>query len=199
MRTPSSFRKRRGRSSTTPAGRRSPSTRSTVARGAPRSVQILVEELLSGSQLRVQHVPRPSRTARALEVIEAFGTPEQKSLYCSRMFSGQWGGTMCLHRNPECGERRRRVSFEREEEPGRDVLHHRDQSLHLRRRPRPGREHRAPRPGARGAHSYPPAPRASPSSSSPRFASARMPLSASPTTSRSRASRHKMGINGSAT
>src|SRR6202044_2932949 len=25
-----------------------------------------------------------------------FGTPEQKKLYCSRMFGGQWGGTMCL-------------------------------------------------------------------------------------------------------
>jgi len=32
----------------------------------------------------------------ASEVIAAFGTEEQKHLFCDRMFSGKWGGTMCL-------------------------------------------------------------------------------------------------------
>ena len=38
----------------------------------------------------------------AAEVIEAFGTPEQKKLYCARMFGGTWGGTMCLT-EPQAG------------------------------------------------------------------------------------------------
>src|SRR5262249_38818371 len=38
----------------------------------------------------------------ACEVIEAFGTPEQKKLFCERMFGGQWGGTMCLT-EPQAG------------------------------------------------------------------------------------------------
>ncbi|HSQ65456.1 MAG TPA: acyl-CoA dehydrogenase, partial [Polyangiaceae bacterium] len=38
----------------------------------------------------------------AAEVVEAFGTPEQKHLYCPRMFGGTWGGTMCLT-EPQAG------------------------------------------------------------------------------------------------
>ena len=38
----------------------------------------------------------PALAFGAAEVIESFGTAEQKSLYCGRMLGGQWGGTMCL-------------------------------------------------------------------------------------------------------
>jgi len=62
--------------------------------GAPRSVQILVEELLSGSNSAFNMYPGLAYGAG--EVIETFGTPEQKALFCPRMFGGQWGGTMCL-------------------------------------------------------------------------------------------------------
>jgi alkylation response protein AidB-like acyl-CoA dehydrogenase len=62
--------------------------------GAPRAVQVLVEELLSGSNTAFNMYP--ALGVGAAEVIEAFGTLEQKSLYCSRMFGGHWGGTMCL-------------------------------------------------------------------------------------------------------
>jgi alkylation response protein AidB-like acyl-CoA dehydrogenase len=62
--------------------------------GAPRAVQVLVEELLSGSNTAFNMYP--ALAIGAAEVIESFGTADQRSLYCSRMFSGQWGGTMCL-------------------------------------------------------------------------------------------------------
>lgn len=68
--------------------------------GAPRVVQVLIEELLSGSNTAFNMYP--ALAAGAAEVIEAFGTPAQKSFYCPRMFGGQWGGTMCLT-EPQAG------------------------------------------------------------------------------------------------
>jgi alkylation response protein AidB-like acyl-CoA dehydrogenase len=62
--------------------------------GAPHSVQILVEELISGANTAFSMYS--GLAYGASEVIETFGTDEQKHLYCTRMFSGQWGGTMCL-------------------------------------------------------------------------------------------------------
>ncbi len=62
--------------------------------GAPHSVQILVEEMLSGSNTAFNMYP--GLAYGASEVIQAFGTEEQKKLYCARMFGGTWGGTMCL-------------------------------------------------------------------------------------------------------
>jgi len=62
--------------------------------GAPHTVQILVEEMLSGSNAAFNMYP--GLAFGAGEVIEMFGTPEQKKLFCERMFTGKWGGTMCL-------------------------------------------------------------------------------------------------------
>ena len=62
--------------------------------GAPRSVQVLVEEMLSGSNTAFNMYP--GLAYGAAEVIEHFGTPEQKKTYCQNMFTGAWGGTMCL-------------------------------------------------------------------------------------------------------
>ncbi len=62
--------------------------------GAPRSVQVLVEELLSGSNTAFNMYP--GLAYGAAEVIEHFGTPDQKKLYAQNMFTGVWGGTMCL-------------------------------------------------------------------------------------------------------
>ena len=62
--------------------------------GAPRSVQVLVEELLSGSNTPFNMYP--GLAYGAAEVIEHFGTPDQKKLYAQNMFTGVWGGTMCL-------------------------------------------------------------------------------------------------------
>jgi alkylation response protein AidB-like acyl-CoA dehydrogenase len=68
--------------------------------GAPSSLQVLVEEMLSGANTAFQMYS--GLTIGAAEVIHAFGTDEQKQLYCSRMFKGQWGGTMCLT-EPQAG------------------------------------------------------------------------------------------------
>lgn len=62
--------------------------------GAPSALQVLVEELLSGANTAFQMYS--GLTIGAAEVIHAFGTEDQKRLYCPRMFGGQWGGTMCL-------------------------------------------------------------------------------------------------------
>ncbi len=61
---------------------------------APRTVELLVEELLSGSNHAFNMYP--GLAYGASEVIALFGTPEQRALYCRRMFDGTWGGTMCL-------------------------------------------------------------------------------------------------------
>ena len=62
--------------------------------GAPHSVQVLVEEMLSGSNTAFNMYP--GLAYGASEVIDHFGTDEQRKLYCPRMFGGDWGGTMCL-------------------------------------------------------------------------------------------------------
>jgi alkylation response protein AidB-like acyl-CoA dehydrogenase len=68
--------------------------------GAPLTVRVLLEELISGSNTAFSMYPGLAHGAS--EVIEAFGTDEQKKLFCERMFSGQWGGTMCLT-EPQAG------------------------------------------------------------------------------------------------
>jgi alkylation response protein AidB-like acyl-CoA dehydrogenase len=62
--------------------------------GAPHALQVMVEEMISGAN--TAFAMYSGLAFGASEVIESFGTPEQKKLYCSRMFGGQWGGTMCL-------------------------------------------------------------------------------------------------------
>jgi alkylation response protein AidB-like acyl-CoA dehydrogenase len=61
---------------------------------APHSLQVLVEEMISGAN--TAFAMYSGLAFGAAELIESFGTPEQKKLYVSRMFGGQWGGTMCL-------------------------------------------------------------------------------------------------------
>src|SRR4029079_16069586 len=58
------------------------------------SLQILVEEMLSGSNAAFNIYP--GLAYGAAEVIEQFGTADQKKNFCEHMFSGKWGGTMCL-------------------------------------------------------------------------------------------------------
>jgi alkylation response protein AidB-like acyl-CoA dehydrogenase len=68
--------------------------------GAPHALQVLIEEMISGANTAFSMYPGLAHGAA--EVIEAFGTPEQKALFCPRMFGGQWGGTMCLT-EPQAG------------------------------------------------------------------------------------------------
>jgi alkylation response protein AidB-like acyl-CoA dehydrogenase len=62
--------------------------------GAPHSLQAIIEEFLSGSNTAFNMYP--GLAYGAAEVIQTFGTPEQRELFLSRMYAGQWGGTMCL-------------------------------------------------------------------------------------------------------
>ena len=68
--------------------------------GAPLTLQVIVEELLSGSNCAFNMYP--GLAFGASEVIATFGTKEQQALYCERMFGGTWGGTMCLT-EPQAG------------------------------------------------------------------------------------------------
>src|SRR5207237_982048 len=68
--------------------------------GAPRTVQVLIEEFISGSNTAFSRYG--GLTYGAADVIEQFGTHEQKALFCKRMFQGEWAGTMCLT-EPQAG------------------------------------------------------------------------------------------------
>ncbi|RYZ63844.1 MAG: hypothetical protein EOP08_10155, partial [Proteobacteria bacterium] len=68
--------------------------------GAPHTLQIVIEELMSGAN--TAFMMYSGLTFGAAEVIEHFGTDEQKKLYCEKMFGGTWGGTMCLT-EPQAG------------------------------------------------------------------------------------------------
>lgn len=78
--------------------------------GAPGLLAVAVEEFLSGANAAFNMYPGLSMGAA--EVIEQFGTPAQKELYLHRLYSGQWGGTMCLtepHAGSDVGSARTRA------------------------------------------------------------------------------------------
>ncbi len=62
--------------------------------GAPRCLQVLIEEFLSGANAAFNMYP--GLAYGAAEVIEQFGTSAQKKTFAEPMISGAWGGTMCL-------------------------------------------------------------------------------------------------------
>ncbi|MEM1413295.1 MAG: acyl-CoA dehydrogenase [Myxococcota bacterium] len=62
--------------------------------GAPASLGLLTEELLSGSN--TAFMMYPGLTLGAAEVIAEFATPEDKKLFVPKMMEGEWAGTMCL-------------------------------------------------------------------------------------------------------
>jgi alkylation response protein AidB-like acyl-CoA dehydrogenase len=68
--------------------------------GAPMSVYVISEELLSGSNTAFNMYP--GLCYGAAEVIETCGTHEQHTRYLHNMFGGKWGGTMCLT-EPQAG------------------------------------------------------------------------------------------------
>ena len=62
--------------------------------GAPATLAVLGDELLSGSNTAFNMYP--GLTLGAAEVIAEFGTDEEKKKYVEKMMNGTWGGTMCL-------------------------------------------------------------------------------------------------------
>jgi alkylation response protein AidB-like acyl-CoA dehydrogenase len=62
--------------------------------GAPLTLQGCVEEMLAGAN--TAFAMYPGLCHAAAEVIAECGTPDQMERFASKMFSGQFGGTMCL-------------------------------------------------------------------------------------------------------
>jgi len=62
--------------------------------GSPVTLQMVADELLSGSN--TAWAMYAGLTLGAAELIESFGTPEQRKLFCENMLQGKWAGTMCL-------------------------------------------------------------------------------------------------------
>ena len=114
--------------------------------GAPHSLQVLVEELISGANTAFSMYP--GLAYGAAEVIESFGTAGAEGALLRADVRRQWGGTMCLT-EPHAGSDVGAARTTRDEERGRELLDRRDEDLHLRRGPRPRREHRPPRARAR--------------------------------------------------
>ncbi|MFO0659037.1 MAG: acyl-CoA dehydrogenase family protein, partial [Polyangiaceae bacterium] len=78
--------------------------------GAPMSVYVFAEELLSGSNTAFNMYPGLSYGAA--EVIHTCATEDQKQRFLPNMYSGKWGGTMCLtepHAGSDVGSARTRA------------------------------------------------------------------------------------------
>ncbi len=68
--------------------------------GAPTLLGMAVEELVAGAN--TSFAMYPGLSIGVAEVIEKFGTPEQKALFLPRLYGGKWAGTMCLT-EPQAG------------------------------------------------------------------------------------------------
>ena len=78
--------------------------------GAPTLLGMAVEELVSGAN--TSFAMYPGLSIGAAEVIEKFGTHEQKQLFLPKLYGGQWAGTMCLtepHAGSDVGSARTRA------------------------------------------------------------------------------------------
>ncbi|MGD0624670.1 MAG: acyl-CoA dehydrogenase [Thermodesulfobacteriota bacterium] len=62
--------------------------------GLPESVAIAAAEMFVAACC--SFTTYPGLTRGCANLIQSFGTPEQKALYLEKMYSGQWTGTMCL-------------------------------------------------------------------------------------------------------
>ncbi len=68
--------------------------------GLPNLMVTIVDELFIGANFSFYSYPRLAFGTGHL--IESFGTEEQKKTYLANMYSGRWGGTMCLT-EPQAG------------------------------------------------------------------------------------------------
>ncbi|MBW2702613.1 MAG: acyl-CoA dehydrogenase [Deltaproteobacteria bacterium] len=62
--------------------------------GLPHLMATAIGEIMSSAS--VAFAMNPGLGATAGEVIEVYGTEEMKKLYLEKLFTGEWGGTMCL-------------------------------------------------------------------------------------------------------
>ena len=62
--------------------------------GLPESVGTGISEFIMGANTSLSLTVLLTRGSAHL--IESFGTDELKAIYCEKMYSGEWAGTMCL-------------------------------------------------------------------------------------------------------
>ncbi len=68
--------------------------------GLPHTLGVALIEVLIGAHPSFMFTP--GLTTSASHLIEAYGTDEDVELYCEKMYTGQWAGTMCLT-EPQAG------------------------------------------------------------------------------------------------
>jgi alkylation response protein AidB-like acyl-CoA dehydrogenase len=68
--------------------------------GLPHVVGTAINEMFFGANISMSLTALLTRGAAYL--IEKFGTDEMRELFCARMYSGEWAGTMCLT-EPQAG------------------------------------------------------------------------------------------------
>jgi hypothetical protein len=68
--------------------------------GIPHTLNVLAQNYLFGANMALLMVAGLNHGAG--EIVETFGSDEQKSLYLRKIYTGQWGGTMALTES-ECG------------------------------------------------------------------------------------------------
>ena len=68
--------------------------------GLPESLNVVISDMVSSSNVAWGMYPGLSHGA--MNTIMAWGTPEQKDTYMSKLVSGEWTGTMCLTES-HCG------------------------------------------------------------------------------------------------
>lgn len=79
--------------------------------GFPLAVSCAAVEMFVAGNLGLMGVP--GLTAGAARVIQEFGSEEQQATYMTKMYSGEWGGTMCLtepHAGSDVGALRTRAN-----------------------------------------------------------------------------------------
>ncbi|RLB57144.1 MAG: acyl-CoA dehydrogenase, partial [Deltaproteobacteria bacterium] len=68
--------------------------------GLPNMMKFAASEIFAGAN--IAFFLTSILTEGAAHLIEQFGTEEMKKLYCEKMYTGQWTGTMCLT-EPQAG------------------------------------------------------------------------------------------------
>jgi len=68
--------------------------------GLPESVALAAAEMFVGAG--VSFTTYPGLTRGCANLIQSFGTPEQKQMFLEKMYSGRWTGTMCIT-EPQAG------------------------------------------------------------------------------------------------
>lgn len=68
--------------------------------GLPNVIGMALLEMFCGAQPSFAFIP--GLTVAAAHLIEVFGTDRDKALYLEKMYTGEWGGTMCLT-EPQAG------------------------------------------------------------------------------------------------